>query len=174
MDTPVDFLTKFPIRTADEIQRQINKQGKRNVISRRYHVKDDEEAITAWRLDLDGILHVFNVCFVTFARRLLTSRFQTELGINAHATVSDIHQDTANKHVTVPDVHPDSSNAKVIVPDVRRDDSNTNPIVSDVRSEVANTRTIFSDIHHNRLESRKDVDGQNQVVSITHTLSVTE
>ena len=80
MHTPDDFLTKFPTRTTDEIQWQINKRDKRNVISRHYHAKDDKEAITAWRLDLNWIHCVFNVCFVTFARRLLTSRFQTELG----------------------------------------------------------------------------------------------
>jgi hypothetical protein len=52
---------------------------------------------------------------------LLTFRFQTELGMNAHATVSDARQDAANEHTTVSDVHPNSSNVEVIVPDVRCD-----------------------------------------------------
>jgi len=58
-----------------EIQRHIVKRGERNPISRRYHAKDDKKAITAWRLDLDGILRIFNVRSVTSARRLLTPRF---------------------------------------------------------------------------------------------------
>ena len=70
MRTPDDFLTKLSIRTMDEIQKHIIKRGKRNVISRRYHAKDDEKAIATWRLDLDRILHVFSVCPITPARRL--------------------------------------------------------------------------------------------------------
>jgi len=65
------FLTELSIRIMDEIQRHITKRGRRNAISRRYHAKDDKEAISTWKLDLDGILRVFNVCFVTPPRRLL-------------------------------------------------------------------------------------------------------
>ena len=174
MHTPGYFPTKFSIRTMDEIQRHIIKRGKRNVISRRYRAKDDREAITAWRSDLNEVLHVFNVCFVTSARRLLTPRFQTELGTNEHKTVSDAHQDTANKRTTLSDVHRDSSNTEVIVSDVCRDVPNTNLTVSGVRSDVENTRTVVSDIRRNKLKSREDVDGKNQAVSTTRTLPVTE
>ena len=45
----------------DEIQRNIIKRGKRNPISRRYHAKDEKKAIATCRLDLDRVLHVFNV-----------------------------------------------------------------------------------------------------------------
>ena len=55
----------------DEIQRHIAKRGRRNAISRRYHAKDDREAISTWKLDLERILGVFNVCSVTRARQLL-------------------------------------------------------------------------------------------------------
>ena len=65
MRTPENFLTKLSIRIGDEIQGYIIKRSKRNAISRRYHAKDDEEAIAAWKLDLNGVLHVFNVCSVT-------------------------------------------------------------------------------------------------------------
>ena len=143
------------------------------MISRHYHAKDDKEAITAWRLDLDGIAHIFNVCFVASARRLLTSRFQTELGIIPHVTVSDTHQDAANKHTTVSDARRDSSSADVIVPDVRHDVSNAHPIVSDVRSDAANTRAVVSDTHCNKLRGREVVDSRNQAVSTTRTLPVT-
>jgi len=55
----------------DEIQRQITKRGRRNAISRLYHANDDKKTISAWKLDLEGILGVFSVCSVTPARRLL-------------------------------------------------------------------------------------------------------
>ena len=158
----------------DEIQRHIVKRGKRNAISQRYHAKDDKKAITAWRSDLDGILRVFNVCSVTPARRSLTSRFQTELGIDARATTSDTHQNTTNKHTIVSDVHRDSSNAEVTVPNIRPGVSSTSPVVSDVRSDVANTPTVVSDIHRNKLKGSEGMDGRNQAVSATRTLPVTE
>jgi len=41
------------------------------VISRLYRANDDKETISTWKLDLEGILGVFNVCSVTPARRLL-------------------------------------------------------------------------------------------------------
>jgi hypothetical protein len=62
---PGDFLTKLSTRTMDEIQRHIIERGKRNGISRRFHKKDDTEAIATWRSDLDRILRVFKVCSVT-------------------------------------------------------------------------------------------------------------
>ena len=47
----------------DEIQKHIIKRGKRNAVSRRYHVKDDrkEAIIAAWGLDLNGTLRISNV-----------------------------------------------------------------------------------------------------------------
>jgi hypothetical protein len=44
-----------------EIERDIAKLGKRNAVSRLFHSKNDKEKIAAWRLDLNRILHVFNV-----------------------------------------------------------------------------------------------------------------
>ena len=69
--TSGSFLTKLWIRIMDEIQRHITKRDRRNVISRLYRANDDKEAISTWKLDLNGILGVFNVCSVTPARRLL-------------------------------------------------------------------------------------------------------
>lgn len=92
----LSFLTKFSIGTTDEIQTRTIEREKRNAISRRYYAKDNKEAIAAWKLDLDGILRVFNVCYITPVRRLLTFRFQTEFGIHARATVPDIRHDVAN------------------------------------------------------------------------------
>lgn len=44
-----------------EIREYIVKRNKRNVISKLFHVKDDEKAVAAWRLKLDKIRIVFNV-----------------------------------------------------------------------------------------------------------------
>ena len=44
-----------------EVQRNIVKRNERNPISRCFHKKDDDEAIATWKLDLAGILRVFNV-----------------------------------------------------------------------------------------------------------------
>ena len=49
------------------IQRHIVKRGKRSVFSRPFHTKDDSEAITAWRLDLDRIRRVVEVNSVASA-----------------------------------------------------------------------------------------------------------
>ena len=65
MRTPGDFLIKLSIRTVDEIQRHIIERGKRNLISRLHHAKDDKKAIVIWKLGFERILHVFNVCSVT-------------------------------------------------------------------------------------------------------------
>jgi hypothetical protein len=105
---------------------------------------------------------------------LLTFRFQTELGMNAHPIVSDTRQDAASKHTTVSDVHPNSSNAVIIVPDIRRDISNTNPIVPGIWSDVKNTPTIVSDVNRDKLKGREGVGGQNQAVSTTRALPVTK
>jgi len=75
-----------------EIQRKVIKRGNRSTISRLFHSKDDKEAIAAWGLDLNRILHVFNVSSFSFVRQLLTVCFQTELAINIHVVVSDIHR----------------------------------------------------------------------------------
>ena len=36
-----------------------------NAFSRLVYAKNDKEMIAAWKLDLNRILHVFNVCSVT-------------------------------------------------------------------------------------------------------------
>ena len=79
-------------RAVAEIQKNIIELGKRNPISRLFHAKDDGDAIAAWRLELHQILHVFNVCPVTLSPTSLTIRFQTELAINTHIAVSEIHR----------------------------------------------------------------------------------
>ena len=144
----------------NEIQRTIVKRGKQNAISRRFHAKDDKKAIAAWRLDLDRILRIFNVCSVASVFSSLTFDLQTEFGINTRGAVSDVHQDTANEHTI-------AHNAHLGV-------SSTHSIVSEVKSDVVNTQIAVSDIHHDKLKNRKDAGGQDQVVSAAHTLTVIE
>ena len=120
-----------------EIQRKISKQGKRHAISRFVHAKSDKETIASWRMDLDRILHVFNVRSNIFVWLPLTDLAQTELSVNTHATVSDIHRDVAKTHA----------------------------IVSEIRQDVTNTQIVVSGIHHNMLESRERADDHRRPVS---------
>ena len=85
-----DLLTISPRRrTVTEIQRKISRIGKRGGISRLLHAKNDGDTITAWRLKLREILHVFNVRPILFLFTSLTVDFQTELAINTHVAVLD-------------------------------------------------------------------------------------
>ena len=48
-------------RTVGEIQEKVIERSGRDAVSRLLYARDDGEAIAAWKLDLDRILHVFNV-----------------------------------------------------------------------------------------------------------------
>ena len=85
---------------------------------------------------------MFNVRFVVFVWLLLTINFQTELAINTHVTVSNIHQDVM--------------------------DSRT--LVSDVQRGVLNTHAIVSDIHRNILKTQEGTNSQHQAVGDTRAL----
>ena len=62
-------------RTVAEVQRKIVKQSGRNTVSRLFNAKSDKETIAAWKLELNAILHVFNVCSVPFVWPSLTVPF---------------------------------------------------------------------------------------------------
>src|SRR5882757_6771011 len=79
-----------------EIRQNIIKKGKRGIVSRVFHSKNDKEVMTAWRSDLNGALLVFNVSFVVDARPPLRACPQTELVINIHADVSELRTDVAS------------------------------------------------------------------------------
>ena len=66
--------------------------GKRNVFSRLFHAKKDKDAIIIWRQDLNRILHIFNVRLVGLVWQSLRIASQTELLINNHAMLSNIHR----------------------------------------------------------------------------------
>ncbi|KAF9650091.1 hypothetical protein BDM02DRAFT_3112699 [Thelephora ganbajun] len=118
--------------TVTEIQRNIVERGKRRVISRLFHAKNDKDTIAAWRLDINRVLHVFN----------------TELAISTHVVVSDIRHDTANTRTIVSGVQRDVVNAHTIVSDVHHGVTNTQTVVSDVHQGVVNTHAIVSELQH--------------------------
>ena len=80
-------------RTVKEIHGNVTDKGGQNPLSRLFHAKNDKETIGAWKLDLNRILHVFNVRSLAFTRMLLTIFFQTELAVNTHVAVSDMRHD---------------------------------------------------------------------------------
>ena len=139
-----------------EIQTNVIERGKRNPISRRLHKKDDNKAIATWRLDLNRVLQVFNVCFVTSILSLLKFRFQTEFERN---TCADIRHDVANTHATISGIHHDPPNPDNIVPDAHHD--------------VLNTHAVVPDIHPDTLKIHEDTNSKNPEVSAccaTHVL----
>ena len=79
----------------EEIKRKVTKRTKRNVVSRLVHARDDKDTIAAWKLDLNRILHVFNVRSAVFTQLSLTVPLQTELAINTHVTVSEMHHNVS-------------------------------------------------------------------------------
>jgi hypothetical protein len=79
-----------------EIQSEVDKLGERRAMSRLIHAKDDKDTITAWKLDLNRILHVFNVRFITSLFPSLMICTQTELEMNTHVAVLNT-QDLASK-----------------------------------------------------------------------------
>ena len=67
-------------RTIAEIQEKILKRSGRHGVSRFFHSSDDKDAIAAWKSDLNGILHVFNVCQHAPASSSLTIPFTDRAG----------------------------------------------------------------------------------------------
>jgi len=124
----------------DGIHKHIVEWGKRNAISRRYHAKDDKRAIATWKLDLDRILRVFNVCSITPVRQLLTFGFQAGLGANTRAASSDTHQDAANK----PTTGSDTATTHTIVSNIRQNKLEGREGVDDGNQAVSTTRTLLA------------------------------
>ena len=98
-------IQSLPRRTVADIQRKAIKRGKRNAISRLLHAKNDKDAIAAWRLELDRILRVFNVCYFPSVRPSLTVHIQTQLAMTTHGIVSDVHHGVVDTHKMVSEMH---------------------------------------------------------------------
>jgi len=93
-------------RTVAGIQEKITEKCGRNRLSRLVQAKNDKETIATWKLNLNRILHVFNVSFFIPVRPLLlTVHSQTELNINTNVVVSDVHHGVVTTHAMVSDIH---------------------------------------------------------------------
>ena len=90
-----DPLTTPNRSTVAEIQADVVGKGERRLFSRLVHAKNDKETIAAWKLDLNRILHVFNVRLVDFTWLSPMVSFQAELVINIHVAVSGIRHDAS-------------------------------------------------------------------------------
>jgi len=110
-------------------------------------MKNDNDAIAMWRLDLNKILRILNVRLtVASVWSLLTFRFQAELEVNARVTDPDISHGVADTYKNI----------------------------LDVRRDVSNTHTVASDVHRNTQKSRRDTNDQTPVVSFPSAPPVAE
>ena len=149
----------------------IIKRGKRNVLSRSFHARDNEKAIAAWKLDLNEICRALEVRpFPCELRRLLTFSFQVEPAEKADAGVRNIlntHKNAPGLHgipnIGNPDVRSDVLNAHDVASRAHRDVVYPDPIVSQAWEGTANG--IPPRAHRNMLRNLGDVDGQNRTVS---------
>ena len=134
------------------------KWGKRNAISRRFHAKDDDKAITAWRSDLDKICRVFEVCSFTTVGQFLTLCSQTEPVIDVGVDAPGIRHEVPNTPTTVSDPP--------------RNVVHTNTIVSKAQDDTPFVHTVASNTRHDTFKYSKDGEGQSRAVSTTRTLPV--
>ena len=134
------------------------KWGKRNTISRRFHARDDEKAINAWRSDLDKIRRVFAVRSFTAVWRFLTLGSQTEPVINVGVDAPGICHEVPNSPTTVSEPP--------------NDVVHNNPIVSEAQDDTPFVHTVASNSRHDAFKYSKDGEGQSRAVSTTRTLPV--
>jgi len=134
------FLYKVSNRsTADEIKKNIVKQGKRRAISKVLRPNKEKQAIAGWRLSLNRILCVLDVRSVHSRNRCRGTNFpsQIEFGSGESATVSGTHHDGADPHTaTVVDAHSGTSSAETIVLTAPKNVSGSRTPVSQVSTEI--------------------------------------
>ena len=158
----------------DKIQEKITEKGRRNWLSRVIHAKSDKDAVAAWKLDLNRILHIFNVRFITNLWSSLTVHFQTQLAINTNVVISDVRRDVQNTQTIVSCVHHNATNIHTVVSNIHNDVANTQTVVSDVHQGVVNTQAIVSDIHRAVVKGRDEADNKHLSVSVTCTMSIAQ
>ena len=112
-----------------EIQKDVIKLSERGFFSRLFYAKDDKDTLAAWRSDLNGVLHVFNVSSITSSSTFLTIHFQTELAVNTNVAVSDVRHDVAKTHTIVTDIHRSLVERKEGTDDRNRSVSNHHTII---------------------------------------------
>ena len=77
-----------------EVQKKVLGQSNRDVVSRLFNAKDGKETIAARKLDLSGLFNVrprFRPSD-SASGNCRDPPFQTELAINTHTVVTDIHR----------------------------------------------------------------------------------
>ena len=165
-----------------DIEKNIIKRGKRNVLSRQFRARDDEKAIAAWKLELDKIRQVFEVRSFTCTWRLLTSSLQTELAAVTDTTLSDIHREASATNTNTPDpqkgtpetgatqVRPDALNTCATASDVHHSVANPHPILPNIQKGLSEGRTATANMHHITLEDRQGRGGKNRAVSVATLL----
>jgi hypothetical protein len=103
---PLTAYQALDCRIVAEIQRNVVRLGKRNAICRFVRAKSDKRRIAAWRLDLNGILQVFQVRSGVASKWItLTSCFQIELAMHTHPAVSDAPHDVSNTTTITSEIH---------------------------------------------------------------------
>ena len=159
------------------------KRGKRNALSRPFHAKDNEKAITTWKLDLDGIRRTLEVrpCPRIFAE-ILNFWLQADLAENAGAGAHDVlttHTNTPGLHavlnIGIHEVRSDVLNAHDVVSSAHHSAVYTHPVDSQVWRDPTRGIPSSSSTRRSKLGNLGDIDGKNRPVStlVLHT-SVTE
>jgi len=168
-------------RIATEIQEAVTEKGRGSLLSRVFLVKSDKVTVTAWKLNLYRILHIFNVRSATFAWSKLTIRFQTELVTNTNVVAPRISHDIM-KFDTDPmksDTYATKSDAYAMRPDTyaTKSDtyavkSNTNIMKSDTNAMKVNTAVPGT--YRTVLRSQRGTVSKKRPVSVACILFITE
>ena len=102
----------FGCRRVAEINTGVIKLGTRDPMSRIRHARSERDAIAVWRLELNRILHVFNVRFIASLLISLTIYFQAELVVNTLAADPNTQNVASENNSIVAEV-PGSGNLSV-------------------------------------------------------------
>jgi hypothetical protein len=102
-------------RSVTEMQRKVDRRGKRSAVFRFILAKGDKDEIIAWNQELFRILHVFNVRSIgsVGGSANLVALFQTELTIDTNLRVADAQAMVADTKTAV-------VNAQTMVADMHR------------------------------------------------------
>ena len=149
------------------------KRGKRHALSRPFHAKDNEKAITAWKLELNRIRRTLEVRpFPCIFVKIPNFRLQAELAENADAGVHDVltpHTNAPGLHavpnIGIHEVRSDVLNAHVVVSSTHHNAVYTYPADSQVWRDSGGGMPSISSTRRNNLGILGDIDGKNRPVS---------
>ena len=162
-------------RTANNIKKNIVKQGKRRAISRILRPKKEKEAIATWRLSLNRILCALEVRSVDSRNHCRSTNFsfQIEFGSGESVTISGTHNDDEDPHTAVVGVHSGISSAETVTLVTPRDIQSSH-LVSEIPTEVANAHAVSHETHRDAPESRDGKGNPSCSVSPIYTSSASE